>query len=109
VKHVFPQCVVWDFARGDTEFDNPYLAINVDMLHQADLGVFNTLMNIVQDMSKEINPNPISELDRRLAVIKDSARFFEFQVRGSDKGGYFTLNANFAAFEHHSIMQVNSN
>jgi hypothetical protein len=35
------------FCGGDTEFGNPYCAINVDMLHQADLGVFKTLMDIV--------------------------------------------------------------
>lgn len=100
------KCALWDFAGGDTEFGNPYLAINIDMLHQADLGVFKTLMNIVQDMSKELDVNPILELDRRLSVIKVSERFFEFQIPGSDRGGYFTSNANFAAFEHRSIMQV---
>ena len=73
------KCAPWDFAGGDTEFGNPYLAINIDMLHQADLGVFKTLMNIVQDMSKELDVNPIPKLDRRLSVIKESACFFEFQ------------------------------
>jgi len=44
---------------SDTEFSNLYIAINVDMLHQADLGVFKTLMDIVQDISKELDVNPI--------------------------------------------------
>jgi len=76
------------------------------MLHQADLGVFKTLMDIVQDISSGLDCNPIPELDRRLLIIKDSARFFQLRVPGNDRGGYFTSNANFAAFEHRSVMQV---
>ena len=79
------------------------------MLHQADLGVFKTLMDIVQEISKELDVNPIPELDKRLLVIKDVARFFQFRIPGSDRGGYFTSNANFAAFEHRAVMQVSSN
>ena len=37
------QCALWGFARGDTSFGNSYLALNVDMLHQANLRVFKTL------------------------------------------------------------------
>jgi len=57
-------------------------------------------------MSKELTPPPLPELDRRLMIIKNSARFFQFQVPGTDKGGYFTSNANYAAFEHRCVMQV---
>jgi len=45
--------------KGDTKFGNPYLAINVDMLHQVDLDVFKRLMDIVQDISKRLDINPI--------------------------------------------------
>ena len=41
------------------------------MLHQADLGVFKTLMDVLQEMSKELNPNPISQLDERIMAIKE--------------------------------------
>lgn len=103
---IVQQCALWDFAGGDTDFGNPYLAINVDMLHQADLGIFKTLMDILQNMSKELMRSPLPEMDRRLLVIKESARFFQFRVPGTDKGGYFTSNANFAAFEHRCVIQV---
>jgi hypothetical protein len=76
------------------------------MLHQADLGVFKTLMDIVHEISKELHVNPIPELDRRLMVIKDSSHFFLFRVPGNERGGYFTSNANFLAAQHRSVMQV---
>lgn len=40
------QCALWGFAEGDAAFGNPYRAVNVDMLHQSDLGVFKTLVDI---------------------------------------------------------------
>jgi len=80
-----PQYTPWDFAGGDIKFGNPYLAINVDMLHQADLGIFKVLMNIVQDALKKIDPNSISELNRKLAVIKEPACFFKFHVSKSNR------------------------
>lgn len=100
---------MWDFAAGNTDFGNPYLAINIDMLHQADLGIFKTLMDIVISVSKELREDPLPVLDKRLATIKNCGRFFQFRVPGTDKGGYFCSNANFAAFEHRSIMQVSFN
>jgi hypothetical protein len=76
------------------------------MLHQADLGVFKVLVDIVIEISQIITPNPLPILDKRLAKIKKSSRFFQFRVPGSVKDGYFSSNANYAAFEHRAIMQV---
>ena len=45
------------------------------MLHQANLGVFKTLMDVLQEMSKELNPNPVSQLDERIMTIKESEDF----------------------------------
>ena len=78
------------------------------MLHQADLGVFKTLMDVAREISKELMPNPIPILDRRLAMLKDSDRFHLYRIPGNERGGYFTSNANFATFEHRSVMQVMS-
>ena len=64
------------------------------MLHQADLGVFKILMDVLQEMSKKLNPNPISQLDERIMAIKESARFFNFRLPGSSQRGYFTSAAN---------------
>ena len=96
-------------AGGETEFGNPYRAINVDMLHQANLGIFKTIVEIVQNMGKQLTSNPLLELDRRLMIIKETSRFFQFQVPGTNKGGYSSSNASYAAFEHRCIMQVSSN
>ena len=42
------QCALWRFASGDTSFENRYLALNIDMLHQTDLRIFKTLIAILQ-------------------------------------------------------------
>ena len=78
------------------------------MLHQADMGVFKTLMDVAREISKELTPNPIPILDRRLAILKASARFHLYRIPGNKRGGYFTSNANFAASEHRLVMQVMS-
>lgn len=78
------------------------------MLHQADLGVFKTLIDIVR-MIAQSHPNggrTLAELDRRLSVIKEEARFYKFRVPGNLSSGYFLSQANYAAFEHRSVMQV---
>jgi hypothetical protein len=47
-----------------------------------------------------------TEMEMRLLKLKKEAWFSEFIIPGNNKGGYFTSNANFAAFEHRAIMQV---
>ena len=79
------------------------------MLYQADLEIFKTIVEIVQNMGKQLTGNPLIELDRRLMIIKETSRFFQFRVPGTDKGGYFFSNASYAAFEHRCVMQVSSN
>ena len=100
------QCALWGFAGGDTEFGNPYKAVNVDMLHQFDLGVFKTLVDILRSIAVSTSTTILPELDRRLLCIKNSSRFSKFLVPSTDKGGYFSSNSNYATFEHRSVMQV---
>ena len=54
------------------------------MLHQANLDVFKTVMDVVQEISKELTMNPIPELDRRLSIIKKSAQFHQLKIIGND-------------------------
>ncbi len=101
------QCALWGFNGGETEWGNPYKAIHVDMLHQADLGVFKTIIDILRGIVlASINSKIFSSLDQRLFHIKKHSRYPSFRIPGTDKGGYFSSNANFAAFEHRSVMQV---
>ena len=102
------QCALWGFTGGDTTFGNPYRAVNVDMIHQSDLGVFKTLVDILRSIATSTSVAILPELDQRLLCIKNSSRFSEFRVPGTDKGGYFTANSNYAAFEHRSVMQVSN-
>lgn len=109
---VFLQSALWGFNGGTTKLGNPYRAINVDVLHQGDIGIFKTLVSILRDMSNEgavCTSKAISELDKRLATIQKESRYSHYRVPGTDKGGYFSSNANFAAFEHRAIMQVKHN
>lgn len=108
---VFLQSALWGFNGGTTKLGNPYAAINVDVLHQADIGIFKTLVSILRDMSSEgavCTSKAIFELDKRLATIQKESRYSHYRVPGTDKGGYFNSNANFAAFEHRVVMQVRS-
>ena len=100
------QCALWGFNKGETEYGNPYLAVNVDMLHQADLGLFKTIIGILREIGKEQSPTTLKEMDQRLLHINDSARFYKFRVPGTKTGGYFESPANYAAFEHRSVLQV---
>jgi len=70
------------------------------------MGVFKTLVDIIRDISTTStnSSNVLLELDKCLFLIKVKARFSRFCVLGIDKGGYFSSNANFVAFEHHSVM-----
>jgi hypothetical protein len=51
--YVFLQSALWGFNGGTTKLGNPYAAINVDVLHQANIGIFKTLVSILKDMSSE--------------------------------------------------------
>ena len=48
------------------------------MLHQANLGILKTIVEMVQNMGKQLVGNLLSELDRRLMIIKETLKFFEF-------------------------------
>jgi hypothetical protein len=51
--YVFLQSALWGFNGGTTKLGNPYAAINVDVLHQTDIGIFKTLVSILRDMYSE--------------------------------------------------------
>ena len=78
------------------------------MLHQSDLGVFKTLVDILRTIAASTSSIVLPEMDQRLLCIKNSCRFLEFRVFGTGKGGYFISNSNYAAFDHRSIIQVSA-
>jgi hypothetical protein len=101
------QCALWGFNGGEIEWGNPYKTIHVDMLYQAYLGVFKTIINILRGIVlASINSKIFSSLDWCFFHINKHSRYPSFQILGIDKGGYFSSNANFVAFEHQSIMHV---
>jgi len=76
------QCALWGFNGGNTEFGNPYLAIQVDVLHQTDVGIFKMLIGILRCMASDGDltySKAMKELDRRLLVIKKEARHAHYR------------------------------
>jgi len=101
------QCALWAFNGEGTKWGNPYKAIHVDMLHQANLSVLKTIIDILRGTTlASINSKILSSLDQRLFHIKKHSRYPSFQILAIDKGGYFSSNANFATFEHLFVMHV---
>ena len=63
-------------------FGNPYLAIQVDVLHQTNVGIFKMLIGILRSMASGgdiMHSRAIKELDRRVLVIKKEARYAHFR------------------------------
>ena len=48
----------------------------------------------------------LCELNHRPLRIKVTSRYLDFKKFGTYKGGYFSSNANDAAFEHRFVMQA---
>ncbi|CAM6089392.1 unnamed protein product [Calypogeia fissa] len=101
---------LWDFNGGDTEMGNPYRLIHPDTLHMLDLGILNTIVDIIRDMALSepaLGPQVLRTLDKRLKIIRKDHRYSEFRLpvcSGSHK--YFSKGGNFAAWEHRAVMQV---
>ena len=67
---------------------------------------FKTLVHILRSIAKEISSQILTKLDNRLYLIKDIRRFYQFRLLCINSGGFFGSNANFAACEYSSVMQV---
>ena len=78
---------VWSmgFAGGDTTFGNPYRVVNVDMLHQSNLGVLKTLVDILRSIATSTSAAILPELDQRLLCIKNSSRFSDSEFLAQTK------------------------
>jgi hypothetical protein len=65
------------------------------MLHQADLGIFKTLVQIIRSIAQETLSFIFPELDTRLQKIKEVGRCYQYRLPSTNSGGYFVSNANF--------------
>jgi hypothetical protein len=75
------QCALWGFNGGEIEWGNPYKAIHVDILHQAYLGVFKTIIDILHGIAlASINSQILSSLDNAFLILKNiqGTHHFEF-------------------------------
>jgi hypothetical protein len=93
------------FSGGEINWGTPYKRIHVDMLHQVDLGVFKTIIDILRRIALvSINSKIFSSLNQCPFHIKKHSKYPSFRILGTNKGGYFSSNANFVAFEHQFVM-----
>ncbi|CAI5463221.1 unnamed protein product [Closterium sp. Yama58-4] len=80
---------------------NPYLAVLPDVMHQADLGIFEHIVDFIRVHVKLLADR--KKLDRIL-------RYYKKNIRGGDmrlpSGQYFEKGANYQAYEHRSVMQI---
>jgi len=77
------------------------------MFHQANLGVLKTIMDILWGIALvSINSKIFSSLNQCPFHIKKHSKYPSFWILITGKGGYFSSNANFVAFEHCFVMQV---
>ncbi|CAI5965517.1 unnamed protein product [Closterium sp. NIES-65] len=80
---------------------NPYLAVLPDVMHQADLGIFEHIVDFIRVHVKLLADR--KKLDRIL-------RYYKKNIRGGNMrlptGQYFEKGANYQAYEHRSVMQI---
>lgn len=101
------QCALRGFNARDTKMGNLCRSINVDMMHQLELKVFKTFVGIIRTVgSEDLHSRVLQDLNSRLYIIKQRSQYHNFQIPRNKHGGYFWSNVNFAAFEHHTILQV---
>jgi hypothetical protein len=95
--------VLSGFNGGETKMANPYKCLHVDIMHQSDIGVFKTLVDILCILAgpSTIEFESLHLMDKFVLCIKNTFRYQSFKIPRTNKGG-FCSNANFAAFEHQS-------
>lgn len=97
------------FNGGRTKWGNWYKAVHVDCMHQSDIGVFPTIMDTVLAAAAGSSSTCLARsIESQLMKIRDTCRFADLRIPGSDKGGYFTSKSRskFTAFEQRGVMQV---
>ncbi len=75
------------FNGGETEIANPYNRLHVDIMHQYDLGVFKTLVDILRILARPstIKSRSLHLMDKCLLCIKKKSRYQSFQIPITNK------------------------
>ena len=103
------QPAIYGFSGDNEAWNQPHERVQVDILHQSDIGVFPTLMDAVIIAGVGSSGTRLAkDIEANLMEIRATCRFADLRIPGSDKGGYFTSKSRskFAGFEHRGIMQV---
>ena len=98
--HLQPYIVGWN--PWGAEALNPYQALMVDSMHQADLGIFTHVRECIEMLFKD---EKRKELDDRLSAVKQTMRFGELTSKLPEQP-YFQSAASIPAFEHEAAFQV---
>jgi hypothetical protein len=97
------QCALWGYNGGESDVGCPYKCIHVDALHQWNLGIFKILVDVLC-MNDKTHNWILQEIDSHLSYIKSTSCHQSFWIPSIERGGYFSSNVNFAAFEHWTNM-----
>jgi hypothetical protein len=93
------QCALWGYNKGETDVECPYKCNNVDALHQWDLGIFKISVDVFC-MNDNIHNWNLQKIDTCLSYIRRTSCDQSFWIPSIERGGYFSSNVNFVAFEH---------
>eukprot|EP00898_Chlorokybus_atmophyticus_P008453 jgi/Chlat1/8609/Chrsp86S08002 len=94
------KCSLWDLPFGNLPIGNAHLAITLERMHQAVLGVYKDLTTLLVEYLKDKDPtgDSIRTIEARLDVMKCPALRIPF--------GYLTTDVAVTANEHAATMQV---
>ncbi|CAI5477452.1 unnamed protein product [Closterium sp. Yama58-4] len=95
------ECVLhrWNFA--DTEWGNVYLACLADTLHVLDSGVLIHMMDTYIEPLGKVEMRLLEQRKKEFKAITPSVL-----LRIPRGSAFFSSGANYAAFEHRSMMQI---
>jgi hypothetical protein len=94
------QSVLWGWGSGLTDFGNPYMAVMVDSMHHAELGLFKHQMDLIK---RVLTPAQKGILDWRIEVVRTQHNLDGVRLPSQP---YFSSDYSFFAFEQRALIQV---
>jgi hypothetical protein len=94
------QSALWGWATGLTDFGNPFMAVMVDSMHHAELGLFKHQMDLIKSI---LTPAQKALLDWRVEVVRTKHNLDGCRLPSQP---YFSSDYSFFAFEQRAMIQV---
>ncbi|CAI5503539.1 unnamed protein product, partial [Closterium sp. Naga37s-1] len=94
------KCFLWGWRFESHALLSPYLCLMPDIMHQADLGILEYIVDAIRAQCKEGERELI---DVRLKFFRTINRNPHLRLPA---GAYFARGASYQAYEHRSVMQI---